>query len=82
MASWAQRFLTQLPPVHHNVLVYIVSFLREVLKHTYQNRLNAESLAAIFANCLCQSSRAAGRGEADPSVASLQHLLEYFLSAS
>ena len=35
---WARRFLEQLPPLHYNLFVYLMSFERELLKHEAENR--------------------------------------------
>jgi phosphatidylinositol-bisphosphatase len=42
-----RRLLEELPPIHYNVLVYIISFFREVLLYTEQNHLIAAKLAQI-----------------------------------
>lgn len=46
--SMTKRLMEELPPIHYNVLVYIVSFFREVLLHAKQNHLTAAKLAHIF----------------------------------
>ena len=42
-----RRLLEDLPPIHYNVLVYIISFFREVLVHTERNQLTAAKLAHV-----------------------------------
>eukprot|EP00948_MAST-09A_sp_MAST-9A-sp1_P000992 g992.t1 len=41
-----------LPRAHRNTFIYILSFLREVLKHSHINGLEPDSLASVFVNCL------------------------------
>jgi inositol polyphosphate 5-phosphatase INPP5B/F len=48
----ARRLLEELPPIHYNVFVYIISFFREVLQHREVNQLNAAKLARIACACL------------------------------
>jgi inositol polyphosphate 5-phosphatase INPP5B/F len=43
----ARRLLEELPPIHYNVFVYIISFFREVLQHREENQLSAAKLARI-----------------------------------
>ena len=45
--SMTRRFLEDLPPIHYNVFVYIVSFLREALAYKDRNNLTAAKLARI-----------------------------------
>lgn len=43
----ARKFLEDLPPIHYNVFVYIVSFFREALLFRESNKLTAAKLARI-----------------------------------
>ena len=43
----ARRLLEELPPIHYNVFVYIISFFREILQHREENQLTAAKLARI-----------------------------------
>mmetsp|Transcript_32528 Transcript_32528/g.78943 ORF Transcript_32528/g.78943 Transcript_32528/m.78943 type:complete len:811 (+) Transcript_32528:49-2481(+) len=45
--AMTRRLLEELPPIHYNVLVYIISFFREVLLHSEKNHLTAAKLAHI-----------------------------------
>jgi inositol polyphosphate 5-phosphatase INPP5B/F len=45
--SMSRKFLEDLPPVHYNVLVYVMSFFREVLLHREGNKMTAAKLARI-----------------------------------
>lgn len=49
---WGRRFLEQLPAMNYNVFVYIISFLRELLKQSDSNRLKPADLALVFSGCL------------------------------
>jgi inositol polyphosphate 5-phosphatase INPP5B/F len=64
--SSARRLLEELPPIHYNVFVYVISFFREVLQQREQNQLTAAKLARL--SC---SSMAPGN-DLDNSNASLQ----------
>jgi phosphatidylinositol-bisphosphatase len=63
--SCARRLLEELPPVHYNIFVYVVSFFREVLAHRQQNLLSAAKIARV-----CFNSMAAGN-DLDSSGASV-----------
>jgi phosphatidylinositol-bisphosphatase len=45
--SMSRRFLEDLPPVHYNVFVYVISFFREVLLYREHNYLTAAKLARV-----------------------------------
>lgn len=60
MAQTCRTLLDSLPPVRYNVVVYLVSFLREVLVHRAANKLSPEKLAFVFSRCLVASTTAAG----------------------
>lgn len=49
----ARRLLEDLPPIHYNVFVYVVSFFREVLQRRDRNQLTAVKLARLI--CLCMA---------------------------
>lgn len=61
----ARRLLEELPPIHYNVFVYVISFFREVLQLREQNLLTAAKVARI-----CCEAMAPGTG-LDNSNASL-----------
>lgn len=47
-----RRLLEDLPPIHYNTLIYIISFFREVLVQAERNNLTAAKLAHIcLKNC-------------------------------
>ncbi|DBA00263.1 TPA: hypothetical protein N0F65_007907 [Lagenidium giganteum] len=61
VAQTCRALLDALPPVRYNVIIYIVSFLKEVLKRAAGNRLTPEKLAYVFSRCLvtpCKEERA------------------------
>lgn len=62
----ARRLLEELPPIHYNVFVYVISFFREVLQHRERNHITAAKLA----RCACFSM--APGNDLDNSNASLQ----------
>ncbi len=58
LPTWCSNLLEQLPMPRHNALVYIVCFLRELLKHS-ENELSAEVLAEIFGKIVMRPDSAA-----------------------
>ncbi|EEY59786.1 inositol polyphosphate 5-phosphatase, putative [Phytophthora infestans T30-4] len=57
MAQGCRALLDGLPPVRYNVVVYLVAFLREVIKHNATNKLSPEKLAFVFGRCLVSPCR-------------------------
>lgn len=57
LAQTCRMLLDGLPPVRFNVLVYLVSFLKEVLKYHGANKLTPEKLAFVFGRCLVSQYR-------------------------
>jgi phosphatidylinositol-bisphosphatase len=45
--AMSRKFLEDLPPVHYNVLVYVMSFFREVLLYRESNNMAAAKLSRI-----------------------------------
>ena len=95
LRPWTRRFLEQLPALNYNVLVYVVSFLREVLRHHEANRLNTDKLATICCKTLLPTGEGAawgaeeeggagvggkgGKGE-DQRLQSMQYVFAHFLT--
>lgn len=44
----ARRVIEELPPIHYNVFIYIVSFFREILLYRQKNHLTAAKLARVL----------------------------------
>lgn len=49
----ARRLLEELPPIHYNVFVYVISFFREVLNARQQNQLTAAKVARVCCRACC-----------------------------
>jgi hypothetical protein len=47
-----RTLLDGLSPVRYNTFIYIVSFLKEILKHHPSNKLTPQKLAKVFSRCL------------------------------
>ena len=47
-SAFIQAFMSMMSPVRKNVFVYMIMFLRELLKHSQANDLTAEFLGMIF----------------------------------
>ena len=56
LEQWSTRFLNQLPTINHNIFIYLIGFLKELLSHSNLNRLNAEILSSVFASSFIRSS--------------------------
>lgn len=50
--SFSRRFLEELPPIHYNVFVYVISFFREALLYREANKLSAAKVARVCCNCM------------------------------
>ena len=48
VTQWCRQALINLPLSHYNAFIYVVSFLREVLKHSQRNKLTPEKLGMRF----------------------------------
>eukprot|EP01084_Bolivina_argentea_P265255 449540_1 len=53
--QWCRQALMRLPLSHYNAFIYVISFLREILKHSSRNHLTPEKLAYQFSGALMQS---------------------------
>eukprot|EP00743_Colponemidia_sp_Colp-15_P007681 GILK01008315.1.p1 GENE.GILK01008315.1~~GILK01008315.1.p1 ORF type:complete len:980 (+),score=193.72 GILK01008315.1:42-2981(+) len=76
-SALCQQFLAELTPVHHNVFLYIASFLRELLQHREKNKLTPERLSLVFSSCLM---RLPPSNEPMLSRLSLQTFFMHFLA--
>eukprot|EP00945_MAST-04E_sp_MAST-4E-sp1_P001097 g1097.t1 len=75
--GWCTEYMATLPPVNHNVFVYVVVFLKELLTHTDKNRLTATALADIFATVFTfPSTWAPVEDENFLSAGDMTHLLQ------
>ncbi|GAB5362676.1 hypothetical protein AAMO2058_000818100 [Amorphochlora amoebiformis] len=52
LSDFCKQALLNLTPIHYNAFVYVISFLREVLKHSASNKLTADKIIPLFAKCL------------------------------
>ncbi|GMH70934.1 hypothetical protein TrRE_jg13140 [Triparma retinervis] len=64
---WSRRFLEELPPIHYNCFVYIISFFREILLYSNSNNLSPAKLARVCTSCLIRSDEANRGGKGDRS---------------
>ena len=56
MRVWSRNFLQSLPPLHYNVFVYLLSFLRETLTQSRFNRATPTSLASFCVDSMTHFS--------------------------
>ncbi|EQC25891.1 hypothetical protein SDRG_16263 [Saprolegnia diclina VS20] len=66
-----------LTPIHYNTFIYLLSFLRELLKFGSENHLHASTLAPVFARCFL--GYALDR-PSTPKVDNLERLLVQYLT--
>jgi phosphatidylinositol-bisphosphatase len=82
----ARKFLEDLPPIHYNVFVYIISFFRECLLHKDTNGLSGPKVARICCNCLVVGAQGAiATEESSTSVqrrSGLQMIMLHFLETN
>lgn len=50
--SFARRLLDELPPIHYNAFVYIISLFRRALAHRRTNHLTAAKAARLCCSCM------------------------------
>lgn len=55
LGTWADEILATLRPSSYNSFVYLVTFLREVLRHSASNGAREEMLVVLFASCMTQT---------------------------
>merc|ERR1711862_102247 len=92
LQGYARKFLEELPPIHYNVFVYVISFFRECLLYKETNKLSANKLSRICCNCFMGVSAiinagAGGNGEEDASALlqrrnSMQMIMMHFLETN
>jgi len=54
--AFSRRLLDELPPIHYNVFVYIISLFRRALGHRQKNQLTAAKAARILCDALTPSA--------------------------
>jgi inositol polyphosphate 5-phosphatase INPP5B/F len=73
----ARRLLEELPPIHYNVFVYVISFFREVLAFRERNHLTAAKVARICCRAFCGDAfDESGEGKRTGMQLVILHLLE------
>lgn len=72
LTPFCKQSLLLLTPAHYNTFIYLVSFLRECLKHSAANALTATQLVLVFAGCLmhCQVDGMEGQQQQQQQAAS------------
>jgi hypothetical protein len=45
----------QLTPCQYNTFIYLIAFIREILKHISKNQLKSVQLILVFSSCLMHS---------------------------
>lgn len=74
LSTFCRQALLLLTPAHYNAFIYLVSFLRECLKHADNNKLTPAQLVLVFAGCLMHchvdgTDSAEGAAASAPSTA-------------
>ncbi|GLD95862.1 hypothetical protein PINS_up004540 [Pythium insidiosum] len=68
VAQTCRLLLDSLSVEHYNVLIYLIAFLKEILKHASGNKLTAEKLSFVFARCLVSQYRPLQRTSSSVTV--------------
>jgi len=79
--AFARRILEEIPPVHYNVLIYLLSFFRECLQNKNFNHLSSTKLAEICVNTLILGNS----NQSDPDSVrerGMMILIKHFLETS
>lgn len=71
LSDFCVHALTLLPPIHYNTFIYLLSFMREVLKHASRNGLQVAQLVLVFCQCMMHPGDEEGH---EPQLV-LQHFL-------
>lgn len=77
--TWCRRFLDSLSPLSYNIFIYMVTFMREILRQKEFNRLTSAKLAAAAVGFL---TRITGRKDEQMRLESMQTAVSYFLTTS
>ncbi|TMW68020.1 hypothetical protein Poli38472_007692 [Pythium oligandrum] len=65
VAQTCRELMNTLPPVRHNVLIYLIAFIKEVLKHSQANKLTPDKLAFVFSRCIVTQYKPEQRTHSD-----------------
>ena len=86
IVAWSRKLLEELPPIHYNVFIYLISFWREVLLYKDTNKVTVAKLARICCQCMVLgSAHKASSEETKSSVtrrAGMQLIIDNFLTTS
>lgn len=52
LTTYCKQALMQLAPAHYNTFIYVIAFLREILKHREYNHISDVTMTIIFGSCL------------------------------
>lgn len=52
LTVWCKQALMQLHAAKHNTFIYVIAFLREVLKHERRSGVTVDRLVLVFSGCL------------------------------
>jgi hypothetical protein len=77
MRPFCRNFLECLPPLHYNCLVYVLSFMRELLSQANYNGCSPLQLAHVCTGCMMLSGEdltRLSRDERQQSVAKQAHM--------
>ncbi|GKY94005.1 hypothetical protein MPSEU_000367300 [Mayamaea pseudoterrestris] len=80
--SCARRLLEELPPVHYNIFVYVISFFREVLIHRDNNLLSAAKIARVCCSAMAAGADIVGFGTSAARRHGMQLIILHLLETS
>jgi hypothetical protein len=88
MKSFVRKMLQQLPLLHYNTLVYVISYLRLVLSQSAKNESTLQQLCSFCVGCMTalgpalDASGGGGSTSGDPYYSVLYELFDYMLTVS
>ncbi len=56
VASWCSSTLLRLSPMHFNTLLFMIAFIKELVRHSAQNGLTEEIAARVFSRVLLRKA--------------------------
>jgi inositol polyphosphate 5-phosphatase INPP5B/F len=79
---FARRFLEEIPPIHYNVFVYVISFFREVLVHREKNKLSAAKVARICCSGMAPGNELDNSNSSEQKRTGMQLIMLHLLETS
>ena len=82
MKSFIRKMLPQLPALHYNTLVYVLSYLRLVLSHSAKNDATLPQLCAFCVGCMTVLGPGLDSSGGESYYSVLYEVFDYMLTVS